>query len=178
MRQIRPRIVLFFPVLLLFLLFVVQSKLGNCSRTTAPMERVHIIGGGPVGYCMALTLAKRKIPCVIYEKNDEIRYNVAESYPIGVNQRGLGALNDAAGESLVNVVAENGYVKSWKIFAGKVNVATQESGQVVGTTRARVNDLLESGTLRVDLYSFRLTLLHFVFSCQGTRMAKHDRSQE
>ena len=97
------------------ILFIIYLNVSDSSQIVSSMDRVHIIGGGPVGYSMALTLAKRKIPCVIYEKSKEIRYDMAESYPIGVNQRGLRTLRDIGGESLVNAVAENGYVKSWKI---------------------------------------------------------------
>ena len=47
-----------------------------------------------ISYCMALTLAKRNIPCVVYEKSSGVKYVPSESYPIGVNQRGMVVLHE------------------------------------------------------------------------------------
>ena len=102
--------------LVLFCFLAYQSD----STRAALMEKVHIIGGGPVGYCMGLTLAKRNIPCVIYEKSssNDIKYTASESYPIGVNQRGLLAIRNAgSGSTLEKAIINDGYnVKEWKVL--------------------------------------------------------------
>ena len=49
-------------------------------------------------------------------------------------------------------------MKEWKVFVSKLNVATQRSGQVVGTTRGKVNEILATGNI------FSLIVLHHILN--------------
>ena len=118
-----------------------------------------------ISYCMALTLAKRNIPCIVYEKSSSVKYVPSESYPIGVNQRGMVALRNAGGSALEKAIANDGFVEAWKIYVGNYNVATQGSGVVVGTTRGKVNELLATGISYSTLFystSPHFTLFHLI----------------
>ena len=107
----------------------------------------HIIGGGPVGLSLALLLAKQNKRSVVYEGRLEIVQNIDESYPIGVNARGLHTLKQID-EKLAQSVLDTGkMVNSWQIYGGKQMVAEQLSGTVLGTSRGKVNILLYEAVL-------------------------------
>ena len=99
------------------------------------IKKVHIIGGGPTGISIGLLLAKEGVSSVIYEGRREISNNVEESYPIGVNQRGLHTLNLISKQTADACLDTGKSIDSWNICAGKRTVAEQKSGVVVGTSR-------------------------------------------
>ena len=143
------------------------------------MEKVHIIGGGPVGCCMSLILAQRKIPSVIYEKNHEIKYTQDDNYSLGLTQRGIKALRNANGNNeLVRALsADHGYVGAWVIFLHKFQVACQYSGQAINTSRSRLNEVLVEGTYfdYIPVLLLQLSfLLQLMYSCYSSRMASPD----
>jgi hypothetical protein len=91
----------------------------------------HIIGGGPVGICMALLLAKQGIRSVVYEGRTHIVHVPEESYPIGVNARGMDAMRQIS-QDLARKVEDSGrMVDAWQIIGGKYKVAEEKSGVVV-----------------------------------------------
>ena len=59
-----------------FLLFYLLSSCLALTPTQIDSTEVmksgyHVVGGGPVGFAMALMLAKEGIPSVVYERNPE-----------------------------------------------------------------------------------------------------------
>lgn len=101
-----------------------------------------IIGAGPVGLATALLLAKKGYRSTLYEAQKEILNDPEQSYPIGVNCRGLNTLAEI-NVAIEKEIKETGRViDSWQIFAGSRRVAMQESGVVFGTSRAKVNLVL------------------------------------
>lgn len=103
----------------------------------------HIIGGGPVGYAAALLLAKDGIKSTVYESRAEVVDVPEESYPIGVNPRGLHTLKliDTALEQKLRDTGK--VINAWEIYSGGGSkVADLPSGVVYGTSRAKVNLLL------------------------------------
>jgi hypothetical protein len=112
----------------------------------------HIIGGGPVGICMALLLAKQGIRSVVYEGRTHIVHVPEESYPIGVNARGMDAMRQIS-EELARKIEDSGkMVDAWQIFGGKYKVAEEKSGVVVGTSRGMVNKLLAQVCVYASMY--------------------------
>jgi hypothetical protein len=111
---------------------------GQSSKSAA----YHIIGGGPVGICMALLLAKQGLSSVVYEGRAHIVHIPEESYPIGVNARGMDALRQISEDLAAKVQDSGRIVDAWQIFGGKYKVAEEKSGVVVGTSRGMVNKLL------------------------------------
>ncbi|KAJ3044927.1 hypothetical protein HDV00_000210 [Rhizophlyctis rosea] len=110
------------------------------ARTDAELLDFHIIGGGPVGFCAALLLAKEGYRSTVYERNLDIPNNPEESYPIGVNPRGLHAL-EKVDPALADKIRESGQlVDSWQVYGpNDRRYAKIDSGVVVGTSRAVVN---------------------------------------
>jgi kynurenine 3-monooxygenase len=101
----------------------------------------HIIGAGPVGCATALQLAKEGYQSTIYERGNEILSDI-NSYPIGVNPRGLNALSQID-PSIEKAVKDTGrIVDSWDIYSKESKVASQLSGVVYGTSRSKVNMIL------------------------------------
>ena len=113
---------------------------GMNSPTLGP--NFHVVGGGPVGLAVALLIAKQGLSSIVYEGRPEIKHVPEESYPIGVNARGMHTLS-AIDENLAQAVRDaSTTVASWQIFGGPMKVAEQESGVVQGTSRGAVNDVL------------------------------------
>jgi kynurenine 3-monooxygenase len=128
------------------------------SATKIVQYHYHIIGGGPVGLSFSLLLAKEGISSTVYESRNAIVDKVEESYPIGVNQRGLHTLG-LISAPLQKAVSDTGkIVASWQIFAGKQQVAVQKSGVVVGTSRGKVNILLAEATKEEDKITMRYNM--------------------
>ncbi|OQR81007.1 hypothetical protein ACHHYP_16865 [Achlya hypogyna] len=98
-----------------------------------------VVGGGPVGCAAALQMAKLGHPTAIYEGRGSIPTDPEQSYPIGVNPRGLHAIASVAPQIADRVKAEGRVIDAWEIFAGSRRVAKQISGVVFGTSRGNVN---------------------------------------
>ena len=119
-----------------------------------------VVGGGPVGFAVALLLAKDGHRCTVYEGRSHIVHVPEESFPIGVNARGLHTLG-LISPSLEAACRSTGkIVDAWEIFGGPQKVAEQKSGVVCGTSRGKVNLLLAeaaaSSALISIVYSHRL----------------------
>ena len=110
------------------------------------MEEVIIIGCGPVGCAISLLLAKQGKYVKLYESRNEISNNPEESYPIGVNARGLYTLEKLGLDELCKSASE--IVDSWQIYSGERKVAHLESGVVYGTSRSKVNFILFRAVLK------------------------------
>lgn len=101
-----------------------------------------VLGAGPVGLAAAILLAQAGRDVTVFEARDELPLSDDNSYPIGVNRRGLATLGriDPALRRALTDQAE--LVRGWRIYAGKRLVAKLASGSVVSTTRATLNRLL------------------------------------
>ena len=96
-----------------------------------------VIGAGPGGIASAINLAKRGYSSVIYDSLHEIVDVNEDSYPIGLNPRGMNTLKDID-EELLEAIATEPPVESWNIYAGARKVANLKSGTTVGSTRSAV----------------------------------------
>lgn len=114
----------------------------------------HIVGGGPVGYATALLFAKDGIRSTIYESRAQVVNVPEESYPIGVNARGLHTLG-LIDPSLAAACRDTGrIINAWEIYGGGGSkVADLPSGVVFGTSRAKVNLMLAEAALRPEFSS-------------------------
>lgn len=91
------------------------------------MADFYIIGGGPVGFCVSLLLAKQGIRSVIFESRSSIPNDPEQSYPIGVNPRGIHALEQIDLDCAQKIKDSGMIVDSWQIFGGERRVAKQDS---------------------------------------------------
>uniref|UniRef100_A0A0G4IAQ4 FAD-binding domain-containing protein n=1 Tax=Chromera velia CCMP2878 TaxID=1169474 RepID=A0A0G4IAQ4_9ALVE len=106
------------------------------------MSKFAIIGGGPVGLLTASGLARRGFSVDVYEGRPSIDQKVEESYPIGVNLRGLQAL-ECVDPQLRKDVEESGRViDSWNIYGGKRMVAQVKSGACWSQSRYQVTKVI------------------------------------
>lgn len=114
----------------------------------------HIVGGGPVGYATALLLAKDGILSTVYESRASVVDVPEESYPIGVNARGLHTLGLIDPSLAVSCRDTGKIINAWEIYGGGGSkVADLPSGVVYGTSRARVNLILAEAALRPEFAS-------------------------
>eukprot|EP00756_Hemistasia_phaeocysticola_P001072 Hpha_TRINITY_DN10779_c0_g1::TRINITY_DN10779_c0_g1_i1::g.43632::m.43632/K00486/KMO; kynurenine 3-monooxygenase len=127
-------------------------------------KRICILGAGPAGLAAALAFHNVGFQDIyVYEDREEavVRQQAAEeSYPIGVNPRGRRGLQDVitqhkaieepGGQERSDrffseaFAALGGYVQSWDIMVSRWEwrVAQFRSGQVIGTTRSAVVQML------------------------------------
>ncbi|CAK4700306.1 hypothetical protein LEN26_020012 [Aphanomyces euteiches] len=103
------------------------------------MAKYIVVGGGPVGCLAALQLAKNGHQVTVYEGRSEIPNDPEQSYPIGVNPRGLHAIASAAPEVTARIRNDARVIDSIEIFAGQKLVAKLPSGLTYGTSRGNVN---------------------------------------
>ena len=116
-----------------------------------------IIGAGPVGLLAALSIRDKivsrrakhvsadsysSITITIYERRTNISQILGESYPIGINPRGLHALNILCHDAFKEVEKNGSVVNSFDIYSGSRNVASVACGTVLGHTRYGVTDAL------------------------------------
>ncbi|KXS10096.1 FAD/NAD(P)-binding domain-containing protein [Gonapodya prolifera JEL478] len=98
-----------------------------------------VIGAGPVGLLAALGLAKRGHSVTVYEGRESLDQRREESYPIGVNLRGIRALRDVGGSILASRVEDHGeIIDSFDIYSGKRRVAQAVAGTIRSQTRFAV----------------------------------------
>ena len=123
-------------------------------KKTDDEPHYHIVGGGPVGYATALLLAKDGIRSTVYESRAQVVNVPEESYPIGVNARGLHTLG-LIDPSLAAACRDTGkIINAWEIYgSGGRKVADLPSGVVFGTSRARVNLILAEAAVRPEFAS-------------------------
>jgi len=140
-----------------------------------------IIGAGPVGLATALHLAKHGYQSTVFEGRMDIPSDPEESYPIGVNARGLRAL-EAIDSTLSEQVKQSGMIiDSWQIFGGSKMVAKMSSGVVYGTSRGKVNLVLYEAAKKNPKINikFGYKLIEINFSKKELTFTRsHDKSQE
>jgi len=137
-----------------------------CELTMEPRnQKFIIVGGGPVGFAAALLLAKHGYPSEVYEGRPSIPDDPQESYPIGVNPRGLHTLSLIDPGLCDQLKSVGTRVDSWQIFVGPRRVGVSESGVTFGTSRSRLNRMLADAALAeplIDVYfGHRLTGIDF-----------------
>ena len=115
-----------------------------------------IIGAGPVGLLAGLSIRDKivsrrdessadsysSIKITIYERRTNISQILGESYPIGINPRGLHALKILCHDAFKEVEKNGSVVNSFDIYSGSRNVASVACGTVLGHTRYGVTDAL------------------------------------
>ena len=112
-------------------------------------EEVIVLGAGASGLAAAVLLARQGMKVTIYERMQDLDQADEESYPIGVNPRGLEVLRrvDPALEKAIDVT-DFGKVAGWCIREPKKEIAKLKSGTVVGTTRGKVVAELYAAALK------------------------------
>eukprot|EP01135_Chromosphaera_perkinsii_P009182 Nk52_evm17s1671 gene=Nk52_evmTU17s1671 len=112
-------------------------------------DTVAIIGAGPAGLAAALAVHNEHpgMRIHVYESRESVRQDPEESYPIGLNTRGMTALQGLIPrlvEEQEGIKSLGRVVESWDIFVGRWEwrVAQFKSGKVIGTTRSAIVDLL------------------------------------
>jgi kynurenine 3-monooxygenase len=128
-------------------------------------QKFIIVGGGPVGFAAALLLAKQGYPSEVYEGRPSIPDDPQESYPIGVNPRGLHTLSLIDPGLCDKLKSVGTRVDSWQIFVGPRRVGISQSGVTFGTSRARLNRMLADAALAEPLievtFGHRLSAIDF-----------------
>ena len=121
-----------------------------------------VIGGGPAGLASAIFLSKKGYKVSIFEKNSNLEQKIEESYPIGINPRGMRVLekleglverdlnnndnnNNVEGEKKEeNVLStlirdmKRDVIEGWNIYVYGWKVASVKSGTTCGATRGGV----------------------------------------
>lgn len=129
---------------------------------------VIIVGAGASGLSAGVLLAREGMRVTLFERAllDQIVQSDLESYPIGVNPRGIQTLRmvDPALEAAIEV-ASSGKVKAWSVRGKDTELARLPSGTVIGTTRGKVVSALfgeaqatEGLTLRMGMKLVRADL--------------------
>jgi len=105
-----------------------------------------VLGAGPAGLASAILLARKGHTVDLFDKASNLHQQDEESYPIGVNPRGL-AVIEAINPALRQDLEDLGRVAAWEVFSGARRLAHMPSKQVIGATRGRVvNYLLKEAT--------------------------------
>ena len=103
-------------------------------------EHIIILGAGASGLAAAVLLARdHGMRVTVYERMLSVDQADEESYPIGINPRGLAVLKKVDPKLETSIDVTNyGKVAGWSITAPKKEIARLKSGTVVGTTRGKV----------------------------------------
>ncbi|KAF0700976.1 Aste57867_8422 [Aphanomyces stellatus] len=114
---------------------------GILHLSTMQLHHFIIVGGGPVGCAVALHLAKLGHCITIYEGRSNIPNDPTQSYPIGINPRGMHAIEIAGAPATADGIrASSRPIHAWDIFVGSRRVASLASGgSTLGTSRGHVN---------------------------------------
>ena len=123
------------------------ATVGPTPSSDAALAETHethaiILGAGASGLAAATLLARdHGMRCTVYERfaADGMAQEDEESYPIGVNPRGMKVLKmvDPALEKAIDIT-DYGKIAGWTIREPKKEIAKLASGTVVGTTRGKV----------------------------------------
>ena len=96
-----------------------------------------VVGAGPGGIASSIYFARRGYSAVIYDALHEITENNEDSYPIGLNPRGMKTLEDID-RKLLETIATEPPVNNWNIYSGARKITSLKSGTTVGSTRSAV----------------------------------------
>jgi len=113
------------------------------SRTQTPnpqdLQDFVVVGAGPAGLLAATGLAKRGYNVKVYEGRESLDQRLEESYPIGLNLRGVRAVERVAGKHFADRLLAEGYVvDKWSVLVGSRQVAKVTSGHCYSHTRFAV----------------------------------------
>jgi len=98
-----------------------------------------VVGAGPAGIGAAICLAKRGFEVDVYERMENLDQSDEDSYPIGLNPRGMNALDAIDGTgALRESVTKETPIDAWNIYSGTKRITTFPSGTTVGSTRGGV----------------------------------------
>ncbi|KAJ3338738.1 kynurenine 3-monooxygenase, mitochondrial precursor [Gonapodya sp. JEL0774] len=110
-----------------------------------------VIGAGPVGLLAALGLAKRGFAVTVFEGRDSLDQRREESYPIGVNLRGIRALGSIGGPALASQLQNSGtIIDSFDIYGGKRRVAQAVGGTIWSQTRFAVTKAIYDACIEFE----------------------------
>lgn len=98
---------------------------------------VVIIGAGASGLAAAILLARRGLHVTVLDKQEDLSQADEESYPIGVNPRGLRVL-EMVNPEIRKAIEVAGVIDGWSITKPDKEIARLPSGTVIGSTRGRV----------------------------------------
>lgn len=106
---------------------------------TASLLEIIVIGAGASGLASAILLARdHGANVIVYERQLSVAQSDEESYPIGVNPRGMKTLRlvDPGIEVANGSITEK--IHGWSIRDRAREIARLPSGTVIGTTRGKV----------------------------------------
>jgi len=116
----------------------------------AATEEIIIVGAGIAGLAAAILLARdHGFKVTVYESATDLSQKLEESYPIGVNPRGLRTL-DAINPALRTEIELAGMIDGWSINSNGREVAALASGVVAATTRGTVVAALYKEAMGMD----------------------------
>jgi kynurenine 3-monooxygenase len=142
-----------------------------------------IVGAGPAGLAASLLLSERGYDCHVYDKAITLVQNDEESYPIGLNPRGLQSLRriDTSG-ILYEKVSSETPISGWSIFKVDREVFSFPSGTTIGATRGGVTyQLYEEARKRKNIsfhFGHQLRSINFVARRLTFQILESDETKE
>jgi kynurenine 3-monooxygenase len=114
-------------------------------------EKFIIIGAGASGLAAAIFFVREwNAQVTIFDSLLDLNQKPEESYPIGVNARGLQVLNHINAETRKEIERSPGMVTGWSVKSKLREVAFMDSGCVAGTTRGKVVSALFEEATRIE----------------------------